>query len=117
VPLSGPIVLTHSIHDRALCAWHRVIEREPGIGCRGVRAGEPHRYVTLKPIELPYSGDDFANDVANVDASGCFQRGGLAEGTHSDFWKNETLHLIASMPEQVRCIRIVPVNTLLNRRK
>src|ERR1700733_1189471 len=102
-PLSGPIVLTHSIHDRALCLWHKVSEWQSGIGCRG--AIEPAGRIgaiALRPSTIPYSDHDFAHDITNVDASAYFTRGGLAEEAHSDFWQEETLHLIASIAEQVR---------------
>jgi hypothetical protein len=102
-PLCGPIILTHSKADKALCTWHTVGEFETGIGCEG--ALEPRDRIgsiTMRPVDEPYSGTDFSKDITNVDASGYYVGGGWVEGAHSDFWHAETLHLIASVVEQVR---------------
>lgn len=102
-PLSGPIVLTHSARDRALCVWHVVSELQAGIGCRG--ATEPADRIgrsEFKPVTTPYTDRDFEKDVTNVDASRIFIKGGSAEGAHSNIWHEETLHLIASLTEQTR---------------
>jgi hypothetical protein len=102
-PLAGPIVLTHSTSDTALCKWHKVSEREVGIGCKGATApAERIGSITLCPIDTPYSEADFSHDITNVDASQVFTEGGWVEGAHSDFWHTETLHLITSVVEQVR---------------
>lgn len=102
-PLCGPIVLTNSTHDKALCDWHRVSELELGIGCQG--ALEPHdriKSIAMRPVEQPYADDDFIKDITNVNASKYYDHGGWIEGAHSDFWHTETVHLIASVVEQVR---------------
>jgi hypothetical protein len=101
-PLSGPIVLTHSTADKALCTWHKRIEPELGIGCLGATAPQGLLgSISLRPADSPYADTDFSKDITNVDASRLFTEGGL-EGGHSDFWHEETLHLIASVVEQTR---------------
>ena len=103
-PLSGPIVLTYSKYDRALCLWHRLSELgKPGIGCHGVT--EPRNRIgkiTMKDVTLPYGDNDFAADITNVDASTWYRTGGFAERAHSDFLYPQTLHLIASVTLQLR---------------
>jgi len=102
-PLCGPIVLTYSTKDRALCRWHALTEWQVGIGCNG--AVEPKKLIgsiVLRSIDVPYSHSDFSKDITNVDASHLFAKGAGVEGAHSDFWYEETLHLIASIVEQVR---------------
>lgn len=102
-PMCGPIVLTHSSSDRALCTWHVASEFEAGIGCRG--AMQPSNRigaVTLKDTSTGYTAADFAKDITNVDASSVYLTGGWTEGGHSDFWHPQTLHLIASLVEQAR---------------
>ncbi len=102
-PLCGPIVLTYSTGDTALCRWHKISEWEAGIGCKGATApADRIGTIALRPVESPYSKADFSRDITNVDASHLFTQGGWAEGAHSDFWHTETLHLIASVVEQVR---------------
>jgi hypothetical protein len=101
-PLCGPIVLTYSTADRALCTWHTVGELEAGIGCNGATAPKGRiGSVALRPVDSRYSASDFSKDITNVDASQIFTEGGWTEGGHSDFWHTQTLHLIASMVEQV----------------
>lgn len=103
-PLCGPVVLTHSTSDRALCTWHVASESEAGIGCYGATRPEGRiARVVLKDIDESYSQSDFGSDITNVDASSVYLKGGFAEGGHSDFWHPQTLHLIASVVEQVRC--------------
>jgi hypothetical protein len=102
-PLCGPIVLTYSTADRALCTWHTISELESGIGCGG--AIEPRDQIgsiTMRTVDTPYSGADFSKDITNVNASQYFAGGGWIEGAHSDFWHTETLHLIASVIDQVK---------------
>ena len=101
-PLCGPIVLTFSTEDRALCTWHKIGEAEIGIGCEGAAApANSIGSLSLRPVDNSYIESDFAHDITNVDASRFFTTGGWAEGGHSDFWHTETLHLIASIVEQV----------------
>ncbi len=102
-PICGPIVLTNSSSDRALCTWHSLSEGEPGIGCSG--AIEPRDRIgsiNLLSIDTPYPATAFNKDITNVNASEYFIGGGWIEGSHSQFWHTETMHLIASLVEQVR---------------
>jgi hypothetical protein len=69
-PLCGPIVLTNSTSDKALCSWHSHSEGEPGIGCSG--AVEPHLRIgsiSLQGIDTPYADTAFSKDITNVNAS------------------------------------------------
>jgi hypothetical protein len=102
-PMCGPIVLTNSTSDKALCTWHSLSEGEPGIGCRG--AVEPHdriASINLRAVDTPYSDADFSKDITNVNGSQYFIGGGWIDGAHSEFWHAETMHLIASLVEQIR---------------
>jgi hypothetical protein len=102
-PLCGPIVLTHSTADLALCMWHRFGELEAGIGCGGATAPRDKiGWITLKTIDSSYGETEFSKDITNVNASQIFKKGEWGVGAHSDFWHTETLHLIASVAEQVR---------------
>jgi len=81
----------------------RSSELESGIGCGG--AIEPRDQIgsfTMRTVDTPYSGTDFSKDITNVNASQYFAGGGWIEGAHSDFWHTETLHLIASVIDQVK---------------
>jgi hypothetical protein len=96
-------VLTNSTFDKALCSWHSLSEGEPGIGCSG--AVEPHKrvgFIELHPVGTPYPAETFSKDITNVNASKYFTGGGWIEGAHSEFWHAETMHLIASLVEQIR---------------
>ena len=102
-PICGPIVLTCSMSDKALCGWHSLSEGEPGIGCSG--AVEPHDLIgsiSLLAVDTPYPETAFYKDITNVNASDYFTSGGWIGGAHSEFWHTETMHLIASLVEQVR---------------
>jgi hypothetical protein len=103
-PLRGPVVLTYSKHDRANCIWHRATEGgETAIGCSG--AVKPKdRLTTIKfgDLEHDYSGD-FTSKIVNVNASAAFANSGFrVEGAHSDFWYEESIHLILSLVNFVR---------------
>jgi hypothetical protein len=102
-PICGPIALTTSTSDTALCTWHSVSEGEPGIGCTG--AVEPHERIgsiNMLTVGTRYPDTAFSKDITNVNASEYFRGGGWIEGAHSQFWHTETMHLIASLVEQVR---------------
>lgn len=102
-PICGPIVLTNSTSDRALCSWHRLSEGEAGIGCSGaIEPRERMGAVDLQPLGQAYPDSAFSKDITNVNASQYFTGGGWIEGAHSQFWHKETMHLIASLVEQVR---------------
>lgn len=69
-PICGPIVLTNSSSDKALCTWHSLTEGEPGIGCSG--AIEPRDRIgsiNLHSIDTPYPVTAFEKDITNVNAS------------------------------------------------
>jgi hypothetical protein len=103
VPEAERAIVVRMRHDDRAAQRADVNCRAVGIGCRG--ATEPKARIgsiALRPVASPYADTDFAHDITNVDASGLYSHGGLAEGAHSDFWREETLHLIASIAEQVR---------------
>jgi hypothetical protein len=102
-PFRGPLVLTHSRHDRATGDWHRLAEGEPGIGYSG--AGEPScdvGSIPLRDLAHPYPAESFMKPIVNVQCSDAFTSGGLIEGAHSDFWYEESVHLLLSLVEHVR---------------
>src|SRR5262249_48160370 len=98
-PLRGPLVLTHSRSDRANCFWHRKVESEDAIGCCG--ALEPKQEIaniSLGDLDCKYSASDFSKNIVNVNASWAFAGGAFSvEGSHSDFWYEESVHLILSL--------------------
>jgi hypothetical protein len=103
-PFRGPLALTYSGKDRANCLWHRVAEGEPSIGCVGAK--EPADWISqtvLRPSAEPYTRENFAARIVNVDATSIYTRGGMRfEGAHSDFWYEETIHLILSLAIEAR---------------
>jgi hypothetical protein len=106
-PLSGPIVLTHSPHDKANCRWHRFAEWfECGIGCRGAsQPRESLHSIRLNPRDQPYAAADLTpRHVINIDASLAYTNSSLMDvsGAHSDFWYEESIHLLLSVAEAAR---------------
>jgi hypothetical protein len=104
-PIAGPVVLTYSQHDRANCLWHRFAERgERAIGCEGARAPDDRVHtITYRSLDEDYTRDDFdAAPLTNVNAGDAFREGGFAEGAHSDFWWEESIHLLLSVVNHVR---------------
>jgi hypothetical protein len=104
-PLRGPVVLTYSTRDRANCTWHRLGEGgEPGIGCSG--AGEPKGSLTtirLGGLDHVYTADDFSTRIVNVNANAAYTNPGFrVEGAHSDFWYEESIHLILGLVNFLR---------------
>jgi hypothetical protein len=105
--LCGPIVLTYSPYDRANCLWHRFTEgNQRGIGCTG--ALEPKdrlKAAPLREVDSAYALDDFSRlTVVNVDASELYRHAGWCqfEGAHSDFYYQESAHLILSVANSTR---------------
>jgi hypothetical protein len=98
-PFRGPLVLTHSTYDWANCLWHRLAEGERAIGCTGATA--PAEWIGRTQLRGPgeaYMTAEFAPRIVNIDASTLYTKTGLRpEGAHSDFWYEETIHLILSL--------------------
>ena len=98
-PLLGPLVLTYSSEDRANCLWHRLTEGEPAIGCSG--ALEPSELIdeiNFRGLADTYEAKDFKKPIVNVRASDAFvMKKGKFEGAHSDFWYEESIHLVLSL--------------------
>jgi hypothetical protein len=98
-PISGPVVMTVSPHDRALSRWHRVPEGVPGLGAVGATGA---RSIRLRPTDQPYALADF-NRLTNIDAGWLFRHGSLsAGGAHSDIWYPESAHLLLSLADLSR---------------
>ena len=99
-PIGGPVVLTHSKHDRANGRWHSIAEGVPGVGLGGAEgsAFDVGR-IKLHKVDEPYAPCDFSRRVVNVDSSWRFRRGRWLkpEGAHSDFWYPESAHLVLSV--------------------
>lgn len=101
-PLSGPIVLTYSGHDHALCVWHAIGEFEVGIGCNGATSPSTHiGSITMNDPATAYPSNAFVKDITNVNASGVFKNRAAIVGAHSDIMHPETFHLIASIVDQL----------------
>ncbi len=106
-PLRGPIVLTHSKHDKANCKWHWYAEwLESGIGCCG--ATQPKEYLhaaRLHSLDQPYTSVDIpTRGIVNVDASAAYTSSSLfdVQGAHSDYWYEESIHLLLSLANATR---------------
>lgn len=83
---------------------HRLAEGEPAIGCCGATApADWIRQTTLHPLGQPYTPNEFQPRIVNVDALAYYTNAGLRfEGAHSDFWYEETIHLIVSLARYAR---------------
>jgi hypothetical protein len=104
-------VLTYSSHDRANCVWHRVAERgEAAIGCSG--ASEPTNDISdirYAGLDYKYTLEDFSTRIVNVRASEAFNHGGFRpEGAHSDFFYEESIHLVLSLANFVHGEALLP---------
>jgi hypothetical protein len=101
---SGRIVLTHSSRDAANCGWHRKMEGEEAIGCHG--ALEPSKLIsscTFRKLDQTYTARDFRKRIVNVDASRAFTKGSqLGAGAHSDYWYEDSVHLILTLADRAR---------------
>lgn len=101
-PFRGPLVTTFSGSDTANCFWHKLADNEQAIGCCGVI--EPRQDVgTIKLAELSYDYtlQDFSTNIVNVDASAVFTEGNYLSGAHSDFFYEESIHLLLSLVNHV----------------
>jgi hypothetical protein len=103
-PIQGPVCLTYSRSDWAVCLWHRLSELgRRGIGCRGATA--PPGSITscrLLPADAPYRPNDLRFPIVNLDASWRYRRWWSLTGAHSDFWHQESLHLILTLADFAR---------------
>jgi hypothetical protein len=102
-PLQGPVCLTFSRRDHATCLLHRVAERRPGIGCIGAREPrEKIKTLKLRPAASPYTTEELAAPIVNVDATWRFQRLRPPDGAHSDFGYQESCHLLLTLANFAR---------------
>lgn len=105
-PFRGPLVTTFSIADTANCMWHKEAGDEQAIGCSGVK--EPHQDVSTIPLAnltYNYTPQDFSTNIINVNASLVYTDGngltGIVVGAHSDFFYEESIHLVLSLVNHV----------------
>lgn len=105
-PLSGPICLTFSNIDRANCFFHEQIEGRKAIGCTGAIAPSGKiKGITLNEVNTDYvESEFFSQPIVNVDASWAYNRDPIfsLSGAHSDFWYEESIHLLLSVVNAVR---------------
>ncbi|GAA3786103.1 hypothetical protein GCM10022403_021160 [Streptomyces coacervatus] len=99
-PISGPVTLTRSSHDRATGLWHRLAERTAGIGRTGVRGVRPPPgRMELQATGEPYDERDLRHLLLEVDASRVYRgsRWNFFSGGHSDIRHPESAHLLLSL--------------------
>ncbi|MFI0236501.1 hypothetical protein [Streptomyces sp. NPDC016845] len=103
-PVSGPVALTHSRHDRATGLWHLLAERRRGIGTAGLRkAAVPVHRIRMHRPHAPYTDADLHHRLVDVNASRVFRGGRLTfAGAHSDLWHPHTAHLLLSLMDRAR---------------
>lgn len=106
-PLRGSFVATYSGFDRANCLWHWGSEwGQQAIGCTGAKEPrERTRRIELLPCSSQYSPGDFpARTVVNVDANRLYAHYDWfqVEGAHSDFWYEDSIHLVLSVADAIR---------------
>jgi hypothetical protein len=104
-PLQGPICLTFAKGDRANCFWHWMAERQPGIGCGGaMAAAEKIKYSTLRACDEDYTAAELSRPIVNIDSSRLYRKGALLlpQGSHSDFWYEESIHLLLTLVNYAR---------------
>ena len=103
---NGRIVLTHSDADTANCTWHSVTEGEQAIGCKGLI--EPKSLVgrcefkKLSDDNPKYLAKDFKKRIVNINANDAFNSGSGMQGSHSDFWYEDSIHLILTLADRAR---------------
>jgi hypothetical protein len=105
VPITGPICLTHSVYDRAVCFWHMQAEGIEALGCKGPNA--PHdriQSLDLKVASEVYGSGDLDKPLLSVDCSWAYTASSILSptGAHSDFWYEESIHLLLSLVERAR---------------
>ena len=97
-PLSGPMLLTHSRYDTANCKWHKQTEGECGIGCGGaLEPADKIRALKLKELDANYLAADFNSPIVNIDANDAYTDQKWFVGSHSDFFYEESIHLLLSL--------------------
>jgi hypothetical protein len=102
-PIHGPIVLTMSDSDWANTFWHRLGEfGRAGIGAVGARSASGTHVVPLKGVDENYTDADFGHRITNIDAGWLFTKKKAVVGAHSDYWHEESVHLLLSLADLVR---------------
>ncbi|MEU3961086.1 hypothetical protein AB0F42_14835 [Streptomyces buecherae] len=105
-PVGGPMVFTHSRHDRATGYCHLRAEHLPGIGHGGMRLS-PSRgdlapndvaHTPLHPADAPYSHSCLDHAFVNVNASWRYRNSHLNPlRAHSDYFHPESAHLLLTL--------------------
>ncbi|MFC9398216.1 hypothetical protein ACFTWS_34435 [Streptomyces sp. NPDC057027] len=104
-PIHGPVVATHSRHDRATGFWHLRAERSTGIGHSGIGvAPAPLFNGRLLSSHRRYPRQTLDHRFVNLDASAHFTRGRRLNpaGAHSDHLRPESAHLLLSLADHSR---------------
>lgn len=105
-PLSGPICLTYTEYDTANCFWHEQMEGRQAAGCTGAKQPDGEiSDLTLKKLTADYTEAEFlSRPIVNVDARWAYNYENLLSfsGAHSDFWYEESIHLLLAMVNAVR---------------
>ncbi|MGC0382494.1 hypothetical protein [Streptomyces sp. SAI-129] len=111
-PVGGPLVFTHSRHDRATGLWHLLGEKLPGIGHSGMRLSAtppggvaPHDVWSTRLLraDTPYPRRSLDHTFVNIDASWRYRSSRLNPvGAHSDYYHPESAHLLLSLAEHSR---------------
>ncbi|MFG3150910.1 hypothetical protein ACGF7W_02545 [Streptomyces sp. NPDC048219] len=111
-PVGGPLVFTHSRHDRATGFWHLLGEKVSGIGHSGMRlSATPPGGVPLHDVwstrllraDTPYPHRSLDHVFVNIDASWRYRSSRLNPvGAHSDYYHPESAHLLLSLAEHSR---------------
>ncbi|MFJ6784042.1 hypothetical protein [Streptomyces yangpuensis] len=113
-PLGGPLVFTHSRHDRATGFWHLLRELKPGIGHSGMRLSRAGAGLAPNDVwstrllraDTPYPLTSLDHAFVNVDASWRYRSTRLNPvGAHSDFYHPESAHLLLSLADHSRPAR------------
>ncbi|MFI7340374.1 hypothetical protein ACIBUY_20885 [Streptomyces sp. NPDC050085] len=103
-PVSGPVAVTHSRHDRATGLWHFLAEGHRGIGTAGLRkAVVPVHRIRMHPPHVPYADADLHHRLIDVNATRVFRAGRFTRsGAHSDLWHPHSAHLLLSLMDRAR---------------
>ncbi|MFI2208798.1 hypothetical protein [Streptomyces sp. NPDC020141] len=102
-PLRGPVVATYAERDRATGLWHRIAEKQRGIGGAGIGpAPEPVSAIRMRPPGDAYPKEALDHWFVSVDAGAVFVAGRGPAGSHSDHLRPETAHLLLSLADHSR---------------
>jgi len=104
-PVRGPVVATHSRHDRATGFWHKRAEGQLGVGHSGIgQAPAAVSKTRMLAIDKRYDIAELDHRFVSVDASKYFVRGKRVSpaGAHSAHIRPESAHLLLSLADHSR---------------